>query len=241
MKIALQLHSLKNFNSCVSVLGGLESAPISRLKNLKNIPDNMSSKLEKLKEQYSPLNGYRNYRGFGKVQHCIPLLGVYLRDLTLISDGNAKYLDENKTLINFDRMKLIADRVLEFNEIDASTYLQDIEFLPDLSSKLDQLPIFTSEELYQKSLKLQPIVGTKSPEQQLEELQSEFDKYKSDTQKQIEVLHSQLQHVETVFDLYKTSKEPKASSKTKKDLNNIRVQLLNAMLLCDDLLDEPTD
>ena len=35
MKIALQLHSLKNFNSCVSVLGGLESAPISRLKNLK--------------------------------------------------------------------------------------------------------------------------------------------------------------------------------------------------------------
>jgi len=168
-------------------------------------------------------------------------IGVYLRDLTLISDGNAKYLDENKTLINFDRMKLIADRVLEFNEIDASTYLQDIEFLPDLSSKLDQLPIFTSEELYQKSLKLQPIVGTKSPEQQLEELQSEFDKYKSDTQKQIEVLHSQLQHVETVFDLYKTSKEPKASSKTKKDLNNIRVQLLNAMLLCDDLLDEPTD
>ena len=66
-------------------------------------------------------------------------IGVYLRDLTLISDGNAKYLDENKTLINFDRMKLIADRVLEFNEIDASTYLQDIEFLPDLSSKLDQV------------------------------------------------------------------------------------------------------
>lgn len=39
----------------------------------------MSSKLEKLKEQYSPLNGYRNYRGFGKVQHCIPLLGSFLQ------------------------------------------------------------------------------------------------------------------------------------------------------------------
>lgn len=34
IKIAYQLHTLNNFNSCLSILGGLESAPISRLRHI---------------------------------------------------------------------------------------------------------------------------------------------------------------------------------------------------------------
>merc|ERR1711862_185700 len=215
IKIADDLHSIKNFNSCVSVLGGIDSAPISRLKRLKGIPDSLQSKLEKLKQLYSPLNGYRTYGNFAKQVKCIPLVGVYLRDLTLISDGNAKYINEDKSIINFDRMKLIADRVLEFNQINASLYAQELTPIPTLKSSLENLKIYTEDELYEKSLAIQPITITKSPEQH--------------------------QSTDTAFTNYKEKKDPKSSSKTKKELNNIKVQLLNAMLLCDELIDEPLE
>jgi len=229
-------------------LGGIDSAPISRLKRLKGIPDSLQSKLEKLKQLYSPLNGYRTYRNFAKQVKCIPLVGVYLRDLTLISDGNAKFINEDKSIINFDRMKLIADRVLEFNQINASLYAQELTPIPTLKSSLENLKIYTEDELYEKSLAIQPITITKSPEQQLAELQDKFERYKSETQvqfdtlqSQLEKLQEQLQSTDTAFTNYKEKKDPKSSSKTKKELNNIKVQLLNAMLLCDELIAEPLE
>jgi len=175
-------------------------------------------------------------------------VGVYLRDLTLISDGNTKFLSDDKSIINFDRMKLVADRVLEFNQIDASLYSQELTPIPTLKTSLENLKIYTEDELYEKSLEIQPITITKSPEQQLAELQDKFERYKSETQvqfdtfqSQLEKLQAQLQSTDVAFTNYKVKKDPKSSSKTKKELNNIKVQLLNAMLLCDELIAEPLE
>lgn len=78
--------------------------------------------MNKLKEIYSPVNGYKNYRALPVEPVCIPALAVYLRDLTLALDGNQIYSNDMKTAINFERMKLIADRVLELHSIDTSLF-----------------------------------------------------------------------------------------------------------------------
>merc|ERR1711862_129889 len=99
--------------------------------------------------------------------------------------------NEDKSIINFDRMKLIADRVLEFNQINASLYAQELTPIPTLKSSLENLKIYTEDELYEKSLAIQPITITKSPEQQLAELQD-----KSETQVQFDTLQSQLEKLQ---------------------------------------------
>mmetsp|Transcript_37259 Transcript_37259/g.64025 ORF Transcript_37259/g.64025 Transcript_37259/m.64025 type:complete len:750 (-) Transcript_37259:39-2288(-) len=250
IKIAEQLNYMHNFNSCVSVLGGIESASVSRLKQLKNIPDNIQVKLKNLLEKYSPLNGYKNYRSFSKLKKCIPLVGVYLRDLTLSLDGNVKFIDDEKTIINFDRMKLVADSIVELKDIDVSQYLEELVLVPSLKDKIDKIKIIETDDLYKKSLQIQPLVDARPPEEKLEELEKQFEGYKAETQSeienlylnqkkqqmQIEKLRCQLQNVDKVFSTYQTKKAPKASSKTKKELSHIKIQLLNAMLLCDELL-----
>lgn len=66
-------------------------------------------------------------------------LGVYLRDLTLSVDGNAKYLDEGKNRINFERMRLVAKPVLELHNYDTSGYLTELTPVPVLKTLLSHV------------------------------------------------------------------------------------------------------
>lgn len=78
--------------------------------------------MKKLKDIYSPVNGYKAYRALPTEPVCLPALAIYLRDLTLALDGNQLYTNDMKTSINFERMRLIADRVLELHSIDTSNF-----------------------------------------------------------------------------------------------------------------------
>ena len=42
-------------------------------------------------------------------------------------DGNEKYIDEDKTIINFDRMRLVAKRVLELFCFDTKSYAREYQ------------------------------------------------------------------------------------------------------------------
>jgi len=236
IKIAYQLHTLNNFNSCLSILGGLESAPISRLRHIMSLPDNIQAKFDKIKNLYSPLNGYKNYRSFSGHEQSIPIIGVYLRDLTLAYDGNSKYMDEDETIINFDRMTLVAERVLELNEFNTSSFMEEITLMPLLHNRLKQIVTLSYNELYKKSTILQPPKVTKTPEQQLEEIQAKFDEYKANSKKQLDSLQAQLHNVDSMFSSFKAKKESKFTSKTKKEINDIKTQILNTLLMCDDFI-----
>jgi len=68
--------------------------------------------------------------------------GVYLRELTLCSDGNAIFLDDSKEIINFERMKLVASRILELDSIDASPYFYELQPIKGLNSFLMNVNTF---------------------------------------------------------------------------------------------------
>ena len=57
-------------------------------------------------------------------------------------DGNNTYTDKENEVINFDKMKLVASRVLEINAIEITNYMTDLQ----VNSKLKQLITDVSKE-----------------------------------------------------------------------------------------------
>lgn len=47
---------------------------------------------------------------------------MYLRDITFIYDGNTDYLDEAKTLVNFEKIELVAALVAEIEKYQSTHY-----------------------------------------------------------------------------------------------------------------------
>lgn len=48
-------------------------------------------------------------------------------------------MDEDETIINFDRMTLVAERVLELNEFNTSSFMEEITLMPLLHNRLKQV------------------------------------------------------------------------------------------------------
>lgn len=103
--VADRCRGLNNFNSLMSILAALNSAPVSRLSRTW---DALSTKaqgyLKSMQALMSPEKNFSRYRvslasivsefnaSEGNPTPCIPFLGMYLTDLTMIEDGNKDYI-----------------------------------------------------------------------------------------------------------------------------------------------------
>ncbi|PVV01105.1 hypothetical protein BB560_004489 [Smittium megazygosporum] len=110
--LAEQLWVINNFNSLVNVLGGIQSAPIQRLKQTWELLPTKS--LESYHSLKGVMNTSRNYILYREaIQKAsppsIPYIGLALTDLTFIEDGNSDYYGDSKELINFSKYSQIAD------------------------------------------------------------------------------------------------------------------------------------
>lgn len=160
-------------------------------------------------------------------------MGIYLRDLTFSYDGNPIYLDEeSKTIVNFDRMKLVANRVLEIISLEVTPYLFEINTVPKLKQLINNLTIVNPDELYEQSLKIQPLKSNKSPKQRIEELETEKKQMKADYQLRLEEIYEKLKSTESTFSSYKERKDSKAKSGDKAELAIIKEQIAEALALC---------
>jgi len=181
VNLAQQLHEIQNYSTCTAILGGLSDASIVRLKRIStNLSEKIQTKLTKLKEIYSPINGYKLYRLLPQEPACIPALAVYLRDLTLTLDGNPVYMNEEKTTVNFERMRLVADRVLELYHIDTTLFATDLVGDSSLKRHLAQIDPPSSDDLYELSLQIEPLKSKKTLEEELIELEEKNTKLKEE-------------------------------------------------------------
>ena len=71
--------------------------------------------------------------------HVMLRLAVYLRDLTLCLDGNPIFNDDMKMVVNFERMKMVADRVLELHHMETSRFFSEISGNSELKRHLAQV------------------------------------------------------------------------------------------------------
>jgi son of sevenless-like protein len=104
---------LQNFECVVAILIALQSASVGRLKQtwkavLMDAKVNMV--YNELSVLMSPDGNYAQYRTL--IQHtsppAIPYMGLYLRDLLFIDEGNKNFCDPARTMINFAKRKLVA-------------------------------------------------------------------------------------------------------------------------------------
>jgi len=92
IKIAQHLNELKNFNTMMSVVAGINMSPVHRLGlTLKALDPSVKAVFDTMQVILQPSSSFKNYREALSKCHppCLPYLGTYLTDLTFMEDGNS--------------------------------------------------------------------------------------------------------------------------------------------------------
>ncbi|MDP2435439.1 MAG: RasGEF domain-containing protein [archaeon] len=114
IKIAYLCHQWRNFSSLNAIVSSLSGQAIYRLrKTFTGVPSSHLTVLDAFKNLVTSGQNFSNYR---KVIAscsfpCIPYLGVILKDLTFIEDGNPDVFDDGK--INFSKNIRIYSALLQ--------------------------------------------------------------------------------------------------------------------------------
>eukprot|EP00761_Pharyngomonas_kirbyi_P009008 gb/GECH01009023.1/.p1 GENE.gb/GECH01009023.1/~~gb/GECH01009023.1/.p1 ORF type:complete len:638 (+),score=140.77 gb/GECH01009023.1/:1-1914(+) len=133
--IAEECVSLCNYNSAFELAGGLSSGPVNRLKQTWGmLSKNERSRFRSLQKLCTFANNHSNYRAaLQKIndQPCIPYLGVWLKDLVFMDDGNPDVRwqplgeDEDAPVeqqINVTKKAMQADMLERFRAAQRSMY-----------------------------------------------------------------------------------------------------------------------
>ncbi|KAJ5078419.1 ras guanine nucleotide exchange factor i-related [Anaeramoeba ignava] len=155
IKIAELFFNMKNFDCTMAIMAAFINSSISRLTSTK---DEVSEKywkiFQNLDQALSSDNGYREYRSLLKRTEPpgIPYLGVFLTEITAISDGSENKIDG---LFNFSMRKLLANTINEIQKFQQADYnFIAVDQVQNLFAK--PLPLKDSNALYKKSLKREP-------------------------------------------------------------------------------------
>eukprot|EP00004_Rigifila_ramosa_P014937 TRINITY_DN343_c0_g1_i1.p1 TRINITY_DN343_c0_g1~~TRINITY_DN343_c0_g1_i1.p1 ORF type:complete len:1009 (-),score=276.87 TRINITY_DN343_c0_g1_i1:65-2644(-) len=150
-----ELRKLKNFFAVAAVSAGLNTTAVHRLTHTKQaLPKDLLAAQEELEELMKPDGSYKNYRHCIHTINppCVPFLGVYLRDLVFIEDGNPDFTETG--LINFTKRRATHEVIMELQQ-----YQQQIYKFPQvepLFTYMATLPFSGEEERYKLSLIFEP-------------------------------------------------------------------------------------
>ena len=96
VETAKQCLELRNYNAVMAiVVAALGSTPVRRLAGTKElIPPEYLSSLQKMENLMDSRSNHKRYRDtlLSSQTPAVPYFGMYLKDLTFITDGNPDYL-----------------------------------------------------------------------------------------------------------------------------------------------------
>jgi len=117
---------------------------------------------KKLEDLMSSLQNYKQYRETmnQSVPPCIPYLGIYLRDLTFIGDGNPNNFENQNGLINFDKRRMVAAVIYEKVEYSQAWY--NLKEAPEVQNFIRKCQHMNENALYKHSLLVEPKTRTPS-------------------------------------------------------------------------------
>jgi len=151
--IAEQMKEIGNFNGLMEIIGGLNSMPVHRLKSSwEQVPKNLTDSFAQLNLLMDNINNYSNYRNAIKNANlpALPYLGVYLRDVIFLDEGNLDFVDKEKKLLNFEKLQLLGSTFCDVKRFQsrAFTFYEN----ESLTACLKNLPVLPEEILYKHSL-----------------------------------------------------------------------------------------
>jgi hypothetical protein len=167
ISVAEALAAMNNFNGVMEVIAGLNLFAVERLRNTwAQIPSKMEQVVKDLNALMENRGNYKEYRNALRTIKgpSVPYLGVCLRDIIFIEEGNTNFIDKKPELINFEKIRLTGDVLInQVRKYQISPYPFDHnEVLQDFLKKLLILP---EELLYKHSLICEPnsaVSGTSS-------------------------------------------------------------------------------
>jgi len=151
--IAEHMRDISNYNGLMEIIGGLNSLPISRLKaTWEQLPRGVPETFNQLNTLMEQLNNFINYRNSLKVCRlpALPFLGVYLRDIVFLDEGNPNFWDEESTIVNFDKLQLLGTTFCDLKKFQTQAYPFEPNYL--LQQYLLVVNNLTEEMLYKHSL-----------------------------------------------------------------------------------------
>ena len=149
--------------------------------------------LSSLSELYATEGNYIVYRETLKTTKstCTPYIGLYLRDLMYIEDGNPDNYDDNS--INFKKRSLLGGILLEIKRFQARSH--SISINEEIMRVIATYPRISEGESYQLSLRIEP----RDPHSVIESLLTEEQKLTS----KLENLRAQLAQAKLDFQVEK--------------------------------------
>jgi len=164
IRIAEHCLALNNFHTLMAILGALTSAPVHRLRHTK--AEMERSTLAKVREfsdlmrSDSSFAAYRNKLS-GISPPAIPYIGVFLKDLVFIEDGNPDVVQDG--LINFSKRTLLYSVIQRLQQFQMEEYnLQSVYQIAELL-KLSTVVNTDEGEMFHLSLLREPRNATSVP------------------------------------------------------------------------------
>ncbi|KAL1918224.1 uncharacterized protein VTP21DRAFT_3490 [Calcarisporiella thermophila] len=164
MQIAQSLRELNNFNTLTAVLAALNNGPVGRLTQtfavVRQRP--IYQKYQGLVTLMSSDRSYQNYRLAlkGSTAPCVPYLGVHLKDLVSIAEGNPDFKEGPN--IHWKKFQLMGDTIFgTVRRFQRSPYTH-IKLEPEIIKTIAALQLWSDDFLYDRSLELEPRVPRSS-------------------------------------------------------------------------------
>ncbi|XP_068088218.1 ras guanyl-releasing protein 3 [Hyperolius riggenbachi] len=157
INVAEKLLELQNFNTLMSVVGGLSHSSIFRLKDTHaHLSSDVTKVWNEMTELVSSNGNYCNYRkAFAECEGFkIPILGVHLKDLIAVHVVFPDWVDDNK--VNTVKMQQLYVTLNELVSLQSSSH--HLETSMDLINLLTlSLDLYhTEDDIYKLSLVLEP-------------------------------------------------------------------------------------
>ncbi|KNC55228.1 uncharacterized protein AMSG_10857 [Thecamonas trahens ATCC 50062] len=161
--IARELRELNNLNGVLEIYGGLTSHAVKRLSHTwKKVSPEALAELESMRELGSAKASHKAYReALARCggQACVPFLGVFLRDLVLVHEGNETMVDGNAesggmVQVNVRKCAMTSETVLSI--LGWQEYLYPFVAVPEVRRLWEDSTLMTEDELFALSLCVEP-------------------------------------------------------------------------------------
>jgi len=162
--IAMHLYRLNNYNGLFEILAGLDNTPVARLRRSWKA---VGYPLFQIKEQLRQLmsDNYTLYRRDLRVAElpCVPHIGMFLKDLTFLEDGNPTV--HANGLVNFFKFRRISEVISGLLQFQNTPYDPETMVPNDtMQHVLSTLPTFEEADAYSRSQQLESSADVKSEE-----------------------------------------------------------------------------
>ncbi|KAN0071444.1 Ras guanine nucleotide exchange factor domain containing protein [Elaphomyces granulatus] len=161
INIAQKLRRQNNYNSLGAVIAGINGTPVQRLTQTRElIPPLVQKEFMRLIILMGTQKGHFAYRlaWENSLGERIPFLPLHRRDLVSAEEGNKTFVGDSKDRINWKKFEVMGDVILGIQRSQRTPHAYIPRNEEVLQLVLDTKPMHNEEDLYARSMQLEPSV-----------------------------------------------------------------------------------